>query len=451
MSIFQFFRILWARRFIILGATAFGIIASLLVVLLTPPQYKAESRVMLDIIKPDPITGQVMSTSFLRAYTKTQIELIQDFKVASRVAEDLGWANDPKMLKKYEDRPRADTRDFTRWAAQVISDGTKVTLIEGSNILDMTYTSDDPNTAQQVVEALRKAYADITLQSRQETARRNADWYDLQATKGKAVLFAAEAAKSQFERENGIILQDNKVDIDSARLSALAGVGLEPMMAPAAGQVSGASMQLAQLDAEIGEASKNLGPNHPQLIAMKGKRTLLAQAAATEQSASSMAATASQGAARATAGLLDTQKRKVMAQRDKVERLRLLQDEVEMRRGQYSKAVARSAELRQEADVADTGVTPLGNAVTPTEPSFPNKPLLLIGGLLGGAGLGTLAAILLEILGRRVRSVEDLRIAVGVPVLAVISNPDVKPRRTENFLRTMMRRSRRVPVRTARA
>lgn len=451
MSIFQFFRILWARRFIILGVTAFGIVASVLVVLLTPPQYKAESRVMLDVIKPDPITGQVMSTSFLRAYTKTQIELIKDFKVARRVVENLGWASNPRMLEKYGHRPGADKRDFTRWAAQVISDGTKVTLIEGSNILDITYTSDDPNTAQQVVEALRKAYADITLQSRQETARRNADWYDLQATKGKAVLFAAEAAKSQFERENGIILQDNKIDVDSARLAALAGVGVEPMMAPAVAPVSGSSMQLAQLDAEIAEASKNLGPNHPQLIALKSKRGLVAQAAAAEQSAASMAATASQGAARATAGLLDSQKKKVMAQRDKVERLKLLQDEVDMRRAQYSKAVARSAELRQEADVADSGVTPLGNAVTPTEPSFPNKPMLLVGGLVGGAGLGALAALLLEIVGRRVRSVEDLRVAVAAPVLAVISNPDVEPRRTENFLRTMMRRSRRVPVRIAQA
>lgn len=451
MSIFQFFRILWARRFIILGVTAFGIVASVLVVLLTPPQYKAESRVMLDVIKPDPITGQVMSTSFLRAYTKTQIELIKDFKVARRVVENLGWASNPRMLEKYGHRPGADKRDFTRWAAQVISDGTKVTLIEGSNILDITYTSDDPNTAQQVVEALRKAYADITLQSRQETARRNADWYDLQATKGKAVLFAAEAAKSQFERENGIILQDNKIDVDSARLAALAGVGVEPTMSAPVAPVTGSSMQLAQVDAEIAEASKNLGPNHPQLIAMKSKRALLAQAAAAEQSAASMAANASRGAASATAGLLDSQKRKVMAQRDKVERLKLLQDEVDMRRAQYSKAVARSAELRQEADVADSGVTPLGNAVTPTEPSFPNKPMLLVGGLVGGAGLGALAALLLEIVGRRVRSVEDLRVAVAAPVLAVISNPDVKPRRTENFLRTMMRRSRRVPVRIAQA
>ena len=60
MGILQFFGIIWARRFIILAATVASSIAAFLTVLLVEPRYEAEARVMLDVIKPDPVTGQVM-------------------------------------------------------------------------------------------------------------------------------------------------------------------------------------------------------------------------------------------------------------------------------------------------------------------------------------------------------------------------------------------------------
>src|SRR5206468_5576188 len=119
-------------------------------------------------------------------------------------------------------------------------------------------------------------------------------------------------------------------------------------------------------------------------------------------------AAATTGAARATAGLLEAQKARVMAQRANVEKLRLLSDDVDRRREEYNKSAAHAAELRQEADVAETGVTPLGAAVTPQNPVFPNKPLIIGVGLAGGVGLGVGLGLLLELFGRRIRSAQDL-------------------------------------------
>jgi uncharacterized protein involved in exopolysaccharide biosynthesis len=397
------------------------------VVQVVPPKYVATSRVMLDVIKPDPVTGEVMATAFLRAYTKTQIQLLQDYRVAGAVVDYLKWASDPRMIKEYAARNAGDDRDFKRWAAQIIIDSTDAKVIEGSNILEINYASPYPERAKLVADGLTKAYADTTLQSRREDARRNADWYDAQALKAKDALFQAEAKKSAFERENGIMLQDNKQDIDSARLAALASQGSAPIAASGdGGGSSSMSLQLAQLDADITQVSKTLGPNHPQLIEMKRRRDVLARQAAEERSATGAAATATVNAARATAGLLDAQKNKVLSQRGKVEQLRLLQDDVDLRREQYNKSASRAAGLRQEAEVATTAVTLLGAAVTPQSPVFPNKPLILGGGFVAGFGVSLVAALLLELFGRRVRSAEDLRTAVDVPVLAVVSNPNTR-------------------------
>ena len=85
MSILQFARILWARRMIIfLVPVVLAVIATVAVFAL-PPKYEAKSRVMLDVIKPDPVTGQVLSSPFLRAYIQTQTELIKDDAMSARV------------------------------------------------------------------------------------------------------------------------------------------------------------------------------------------------------------------------------------------------------------------------------------------------------------------------------------------------------------------------------
>src|SRR3569833_2237101 len=101
MSLTQFFAILLARRWMILGAVFASLLGAALVVLLVPPRYTANTRVLLDLIKPDPVTGQAMGPQFARAYTQTQIQLIQDSRVAGAVVDEIGWSKDPSMLARY--------------------------------------------------------------------------------------------------------------------------------------------------------------------------------------------------------------------------------------------------------------------------------------------------------------------------------------------------------------
>lgn len=431
MSILQFARILWARRMIILLAPLLLVVIATVAVFVLPPKYEAKSRVMLDVIKPDPVTGQVLSSPFLRAYIQTQTELIKDDAMSARVIQSLNLTNDADLQEGYAKRKAEEAEDnFTTWASRVMAKSVDAHLIEGSNIIEITFTDKDPDKARDVANALAKVYIDANLQDRREGARRNADWYDAQANKAREQLLAAEAAKSSFERETGLVLQDDKVDIDSARLAALASAAAAPIItAPSSQSASPASLELAQLDSAIAQASKTLGPNHPDLIAMRRRHDVLSAQVDQERQAVNAAATATISASRVTQGMLEAQKAKVMAQRDKVEKLRLMQDEIDVRRDQLNKASARAAELRQEADVAATAVSLLGDALKPDDPKFPNKPLFIGGALGGGLAMGLGFAILLEIVQRRVRSADDLRAALGVPVLTIISDHSGKKAR----------------------
>lgn len=447
MSIFQFLHIIWAYRRLILIVALVAFVGATATVQLIPARYVAQSRVMLDVIKPDPVTGQVMSTAFLRGYIKTQIELIKDVQVARRVVDELKWSQNKDLQREYQNRSKGRELDFQHWATQKVVGGADAQLIAGSNILEVSYTSRSPEEAKTVADALRKAYVDMTLQTRRDNASRNAQWYEEQATKIRGILFKAESDKAALEKSTGIVLQPDKTDIDQARLSALASAAGAPVPMAAPG-IAPSAAQLAQLDAEIAEAQKSLGPNHPGLQAMRTRRALLVQQVAAERNTTGAAASAAISAAQATAGLLEQQKAKVMSQRGTVERLKLMQDEIDLRRDQYNKALARAAQLNQESEVLEAGVVPLAAAATPQEPDFPKKGLTMGVSIPLGIAFGVFLALLLELITRRIRSANDLHSVVDAPVLAVLHNPAARRRRR---LRLPVRQPKRAPPRVARA
>ncbi len=433
MSILQFLRIVWSGRLIVLVATSCCFVGAIGVILLLPARWEAKSRVLMNLLKPDPVTGQIIAGPASRAYVATQTELIKDYSVAGQVADQLGWLSDPVLIKQYQSRSKDDVRDFRRWLAQIVIARTKTQVVQGSNILEITYTATTPDQAARVADALRKAYIDASLAFRRDDANRNAEWFSAQAEKALAALNEADKAKSDYERTNGIVMADDKTDIDSARLRAL--TGQAGTSAPAASVTapvsSAASVQLAQIDAQIAQQSQILGPNHPELQDLRNKRASIAALVAQDQRTQRASAGASASAAAAGMGALDravaTQKARVLAQSDKIQRLNQLQAEVDLRRDQYNKTASRVAELRQEGAIADVGLQPLGSAVVPQSPSFPNIPLIIVGSLGLGMATGILISLLMEMLRRRVRGVEDLQTFFDIPLLAVIAPPPREP------------------------
>lgn len=429
MTIKQFFAILWARRAFLFVTAGGALISALVVAFLLPTRYEATSRVMLNFIKPDPVTGEVISSNFARTYSKTQTELIRDYRVAGLVVDRLGLAGDPRLQAQFAALPPERRGDFRRWLAGRIIAQTHADLVAGTNILEISYRSTNAEIARVVADALRDAYADISQAMRREEALRNAHWFERQAAEIRLKLTQAEAAKAAFEREHDIVLQEDNVDIDSVRLAALAGAGapapeLQTAAVPAP---SAASAQLAQIDAAIAQAAQRLGPSHPQMQALREQRRLAAAQLAQEMAAARAASAAASRAASAGTALVQRevalQRRKVIGQREQVAQLRKLKDEVDLQRARLAKINERIGDLRQEAEASQTGLTPLGNAVAPASPYFPNRPLILLGSVGLGLALGGLAGLFFELLGRRVRSELDVTNSFDLPLLAVMPAP----------------------------
>lgn len=422
MSVQQFFRILWARRAITVTSLIACLIGALLVIQLVPSRYEASSRLILDIVRPDPVSGEALSSSFARAYVKTQTELIKDYRVAGRVVDAFGWTGSPELTAQY----RASRSDLPlhRWLAQRVIDRTDAKLIDASNIMEITYTGEQPETTARIADQLRQAYSDQTMLFKQQAARRNADWFKQQTEKLKKEVADAEASKAAFEQANNIVLQDNDTDAESARLAALASTAPAPptMTAPiAAPVVSPSQTQLAQIDATIATASQTLGPNHPDLIAMRQQRAVVAANASREMAAARAAAGSGGRMTGPSIGaMFNAQQQKVLAQRGKVAEARQLMVNVRVAREELERTATRASQLDQQAESDETGLTFLGSAVAPQAPSFPKKIPLLAGAIALGLAFGVLTSLIIELLFRRVRAIDDIYIE-GVPVLGMMA------------------------------
>jgi polysaccharide biosynthesis transport protein len=434
VSLIQFLRILWARKAIILATFLGCLIAALLTVTVLPERYQAHSKVMLDVVKPDPVTGQVIATNFLRAYTSTQIELIKDMRTAGRVVDQLGWANNPALVARFSRENTDPGADVRQWLSRQISDGTEPRMIEGSNILDIVYTGDSPESARQLAELIRTAYIEQALEQRRESAGKSADWYREQSEKAKKALEFAEGARTKFAKENGIAIQANNVDIDSAKLDALnqqSVAVLNTPIIPAAPAVtvaaSPAQMQLDQLDQQIAQAATTLGANHPTFEALQRQRRALAASASRQQVIQAPSRGSGGGGAQKITSAFEAQRSRVIANREKLDKLDAFQREVDLKKDQYQKAAQRASELRLEADTGEAGMSILGPPSTSDKPSFPNIPLVVGASIAFGLGLGVLLGLLVELLNRRVRSDDDLADSAHAPVLAIVGisrNPD---------------------------
>jgi uncharacterized protein involved in exopolysaccharide biosynthesis len=210
------------------------------------------------------------------------------------------------------------------------------------------------------------------------------------------------------------------IDEDSKRLSALAQSASGPAVSVMAGENPMAA-QVASADAQIAEASKVLGPNNPQLVAMKRQRDVLAASVASAPRAA--------GGGPSLTALYNAQQAKVLADRGKADEARQLAMNVAVLRDQYQKILARAADLRQQGDSRDSGLTLLAGASAPQSPSFPRWIIIIPGSLAFGLVLGVLAALLAELSMRRVRGPEDLK-SLKVPLLGMMTvpPPDRKPR-----------------------
>jgi chain length determinant protein EpsF len=433
----QVFLILFAHRYA--AALVFVLVAlsGLTVTWTTPKTYQATTDLLVDS-RTDPIAGVVNTGG---NYIATQIAILQSERVAIGVVKRLRIADNPALVSQWQAATQGKV-PLENFYANFLRLGLMAEPLRGSNVIRLTFEGADPKFATAVVNTYAQAYVDLVIDLRVEPVRQYADWFEDRLKSLRGNVEAAQNNLSEYQREKGIVGNDQRADVESQRLDALLAqlVALQgeniaissrqktssDELSPdvqASTVVQSLRGELNRAESRLTEISINLGPMHPQRVQLEAQVAELKQQLAKEITRVS----GGSRVAKTTAGLreselrasIDAQKERVLSLRAERDRVAVLTQEVEAANRIYESVLTRSNQLNLEKQTDQANVSILSPAVEPSAPYKPNIPKYLAASLLGALAAAMGAALGLELINRKVRVIEDIAID-DVPVLGVI-------------------------------
>lgn len=448
MNPLQILRILHAHYLVALVVFVVTIVVGTTVSLMMPKLYTTTTTLVFDVKSPDPVLGQLLPLG--QGFVATQTEIIKSDRVAQRVVRTLKLDENPALKVQWQESTKGKG-NLAIWIAELLQRGLQVNpATGGSTIITISYTAGDPSFAALVANAFAQIYIDTNIELRVDPARQAARWFGEQGKAARESLESAQTRLSEFQQKKGIVVRDEQVDTEtaklrdlSAQLTALQGETQSAVskqrsaseMLPEVAQnslVQTLKGDLARQEAKLFEIGANLGKAHPQYQRMEAEIAGLKQQldVAIRSVSRSFAASSDVGKSREAAlmAAIATQKKKILELRSERDQLAVLQRDVDAAQASYDSVTKRFNQTNLESQLTQTNVSVLNPAVEPTEPSSPNfKKNIAITFMLGMLlPLGVVFAI--EMLDRRIRSANDLEEMLQLPVLATIEAPKKKNR-----------------------
>jgi succinoglycan biosynthesis transport protein ExoP len=432
----------WALAILVLSVAASTTISMTML-----KRYTATAVVMLDARTPDQVSVGAPNSSLPGGYMATQMELLFSERVGRAVIRDLKLAGEPTLRSAWQKIDNGHG-DFEAWLSEALAKSLVVKPAAVSNLLNIAYTADTAERAAVMANAYVKAYVETSLELRTERVRQFGGFFDARAQELRAELDRAQAKLSDYQQKNGILVGDDKLNVESTRLAELNTQLLLAQSAAAdvAGRMRQAGRQtdqlqevwknpaVAALDADVTreevrlrEMRSRLGDSHPQLIEQDARLSeLKAKLAAEKTRAVGYAGfdtNASQNRVAQISAAIETQRGKVLRMQAHREQYTALQREADRAQRDYEAMQQRVSLASIESQNTHTNVTVLKHASAPIAPSSPNLLKNIGASIAGGLLLGVGVVVGFELLDRRMRTVDDVNalkqpLLVSLPVAA---------------------------------
>jgi len=452
MNVHQFLLILLARKKLILGTLLLTVLLALGWSVVQPRTYEATASVLLNYKGVDPLTGLTMPGQLMPGYMATQMDIIGSKNVALRVVDTLRLGSSPAVVRQFQ--AATDGKGTVRdWLAELLLRKLDIRPSRESSVVEISFSGADPVFAAAVANAFAEEYQRATVQLKTEPAKNAANYFNEQTRQLRDNLEAAQARLSKYQQEKGIVsLDNNRVDVELSRLNDLSA---QLVMAQAAAMEAGSReraagsainspdvannaliqnlrVNLAGAEAKLAETGSRFGRNHPQYLSASAEagrlRAELGSALGTvTRSVGANADVFRQREAELRSELAAQKTRVLELNRTRDELGPLLKD-LEGAQRAFDSASQRHAQTRIEAQSEQSDISVLNPAVAPLEPSGPRVLLNTLVSIVLGTILGVGLALALELMARPVRSSDDLKEVLGIPVLGAIAWRAPSPR-----------------------
>lgn len=324
---------------------------------------------------------------------------------------------------------------------QSLQENTRVRLNSSDGLITVTFTNQSPRIARDFVNTLIRRFIEENLSSKREESY-------------GAASFLSEQIASYKEKLDKIELQIGKLYKEKGAALSVDPVASQPEITGAQSRLGELRMRRAQLEAtrahlrtntaarsrlnalqrRLAELRVEYTDNYPEVVKVKADIEAAQREIASGSGASAVAEPGELARVEAELNAVRTgeasqqaiigSSRGLMSQNPaaRAELARLEQEKADTRRI-YEQLTARysQAEVSKQMEVQDKATTYriVEPAVLPLTPAFPNRILIILGGIAAGIA-GSIALLLaIDRFDRRIRSIDDLK-TLGIQVLAVI-------------------------------
>lgn len=448
MRLVQFLSILRARWRLMMIVLAFTVGTTIIVSLVLPKQYLATAAVVIDV-KPDPIANIIYPVTS-PAYMATQVDVIRSDRVARQVVRSQKLAENPAVREEW--MAAGGQGNIESWLALALQEGLDVSPSRESSVINVSYKAPDPVFAAGMANAFIQAYLDTTLELRVSPAREYSSFFDSRSKELRENVERAQVKLAEFQRENGIIVSDERLDVETSRLNELSSqlVTLQAIASESgsrsaqAGGASGDKLQevlsnpviaglksdLARAEARLQELTSRLGDSHPQVVEARASiRELRSRLSAETQRVTggvSVTNTINRQREAEVRIALETQRAKVTKLRAARDAGSVLQRDLENAQRAYDAVLNRLNQTSLESQTTQSNIFSLSRAVPPTKHASPKLLLNTALAMFIGGMLAVGAALLLESMDRRVRVPEDVTESVHLPVIGVLPGASLR-------------------------
>lgn len=475
-DIIAFFR----RRYLTLAITTLVSVAvGLIIFSQITPRYEATSTVLLDNARSQvvDIDAVMVGVGTGESEASAQTAILKSRAIAVRVADRLNLWDDPKFNLNVatlsapsslnplnwfggsddeagpeDDLLRQDRMDALSRQVVVESIRSRMTVAANrtTQTIDISFESDDPARAAEIVNTIADEYVLDQLEAKYEATRNAATWLSGRLEEMRTTLDAAERAVEQYKADNDLVNADGLL-LSEQELSELNGQLIliraelaekqaiysraqqilsrggslesvtEVLQSPVILALRQQQGDLARKEADL---SSRYGPRHPQMINVQAeRRDLDAQiqqeiARIVDSLKNNVAVVRSRE--RSIEASLEDRRAFALENNRSLVQLRALEREAEATRTLYEVFLNRFKEVSEQETLQVSGVRVISPAVAPTVAAYPKFTLFIGGALMAGLLLGSALAVGQELFDDTFHTAQDCERLLGTPTITAV-------------------------------
>ena len=488
----DYLEIILRRKWLVGTVVLVVFVTTLIVTLALTPIFKAQARLEisprgLKVTKFEDLTA-VANQLQVREFMTTQVKLLQSRSLAERVIDKLHLLHHPVFNPKAaEEAPQEDgvlrqwRRTLKEWLSfgkpssesealeqmqteqavfKTFLDNLQVTPERDTTIVNVAFSSKDPEVARDVTNALVQEFVSWQMDKKMQAAGAAKQQLEKQLELARVRVEKAEEDLNRFAQKAGIVSLDSRLNLvyrqleevntalsvaESERVAAESlfrqaqSAGAESLPAVMDNRViQELRRQLAEATGQYEELKAIFMDEYPKVKVLKARMEEIQRKIDTEQKRIVQALENTYQAAVTKEKTLQraAEEKKALALElnEKATQYKILSREVETSKEIFQSLLERSKEIDANVGAEISNIHVVDYASLPLHPYKPrvklNLLLALIVGLMGGVGL----AFFLEYLDNTVKRIDEISDRFRIPVLGVIPMADAEEAKRLDWL-----------------